>query len=137
MIWTYRHDPRVLVRPTAHGWVQVVGQVKNLLRVSCKVPISVTPLEDHAISGCFWFRRAGELFQAIDALVASNERVNNEFYLDQVPNLYVKSGRRVVVFEVEKYIGWGTPHDLADYQAWERYFERRAGCRPVTLAKAA
>jgi NDP-sugar pyrophosphorylase family protein len=25
IIWTYRHDPRVLVRPTAHGWVQFVA----------------------------------------------------------------------------------------------------------------
>lgn len=134
ILWTYRHDPRVLVRPTAHGWVQVVGpvssvpgQVKNLPHVSCKVPISDAPLNDHALSGCFWFRRAGDLFRAIDDLVASNQRVNSEFYLDQVPNLYVQAGRRAVVFEVEKYIGWGTPHDLRDYQAWERYFDRRAG----------
>ena len=138
IIWTYRHDPRVLVKPTAHGWVRV-GQVSNLSKidsrqvenlsyevaaVSCKVPISDTPLVDHAISGCFWFRRAGQLFQAIDDLVASNQRVNNEFYLDQVPNWYIQSGRRVVVFEVEKYIGWGTPHDLRDYLAWERHFCR-------------
>jgi len=141
ILWTYRRDPRVLARPTAHGWVQLVGQVSNLSRkesgqvenlscdvaaVSCKRPISATPLNDHAISGCFWFRRAGALFSAIDELVASNERVNNEFYLDQVPNLYLKSGRRVVAFEVTKYIGWGTPQDLADYQAWERYFQTQS-----------
>ncbi len=152
ILWTYRHDPRVLVRPTAHGWVQLVGQVFNLSKedsgqvenlsydvahVCCKQPISDSPLNDHAISGCFWFRRAGDLFAAIDELVASNQRVNNEFYLDQVPNLYVKSGRRVVVFEVEKYIGWGTPRDHRDYQAWERYFGRRTGFQPAHAIKAA
>jgi bifunctional N-acetylglucosamine-1-phosphate-uridyltransferase/glucosamine-1-phosphate-acetyltransferase GlmU-like protein len=162
MIWTYRHDPRVLVKPTAHGWVQlfenplppgeggsrsepgegtprvVEGKSSHphpgplpegegeVARISCKRPISDAPMSDHAISGCFWFRRAGDLFRAIDELVASNQRVNNEFYLDQVPNLFVQSGRRVVVFEMEKYIGWGTPQDLADYQAWERYFQSRS-----------
>jgi CTP:molybdopterin cytidylyltransferase MocA len=166
ILWTYRHDPRVLVRPTAHGWVEcspplrgrtdsprddreragsisqpAAGKIEvnlqnvscrgaaddiDVARVWCKVPISQTPLNDHAISGCFWFRRAGELFQAIDELVAKSERVNNEFYLDQVPNLYVQAGRRAAVFEVEKYIGWGTPHDHRDYQAWERYFESRS-----------
>jgi dTDP-glucose pyrophosphorylase len=150
IIWTYRNDPRVLVKPTAHGWVQTVksplfpeegaprvvahphpGPLPEgegvIAAVSCKRPISDTPMQDHAVSGCFWFRCAADLFQAIDELVASNERINNEFYLDQVPNFYVKQGRRVVVFEVEKYIGWGTPHDLADYQAWERYFARSPG----------
>ena len=150
VIWTYRHDPRVLVRPTAHGWVKTPGQVSNLFShvsgqfgnlsyvdyVSCKAPISATPLEDHAISGCFWFRRAGELFQAIDELVQGNQRVNNEFYLDQVPNLYLQAGRQVVVFEVEKYIGWGTPSDYRDYQAWEQYF-RGAGVSPALATKAA
>jgi dTDP-glucose pyrophosphorylase len=150
IIWTYRHDPRVLVRPTAHGWVQLIAGTlcvplpgdgtrsvpttySDVARVSCKVPISDAPISDHVVSGCFWFRRAGELFAAIDELVAGGERASNEFYLDQVPNLYVRSGRRVVVFEVEKYIGWGTPHDLRDYQAWERYFGRRAR---VSLAHA-
>ena len=143
IIWTYRRDPRVLVRPAAHGWVQlVVGTLRvpspgngtqsvpttcfDVAAVSCKRPISDTPMTDHAVSGCFWFRRADDLFRAVDELVASNERVNSEFYLDQVPNLYVQAGRRVVVFEVEKYIGWGTPQDLADYEAWERYFQSRS-----------
>ena len=176
ILWTYRHDPRVLVRPTAHGWVQcgpplrgrtdssqdirgrvgaasrpdslqIEANAQNLscrgaadhidvAHVSCKVPISNTPLEDHAISGCFWFRRAGELFAAIDELVESNQRVNNEFYLDQVANLYVQAGCRVVVFEVKKYIGWGTPNDLRDYQAWERYF-RGAGVPPAAASTGA
>ena len=166
MIWTYRHDPRVLLKPTAHGWVhcspppggrtdsltevrprksstsqslsgRIESDARNLscrqaadyfevAAVSCKVPISSAPIDDHAISGCFWFRRAGELLEAIDELVACNQRVNDEFYLDQVPNLFIRSGRRVAAFPVEKYIGWGTPADLRDYQAWEQYFQRRS-----------
>jgi dTDP-glucose pyrophosphorylase len=141
IIWTYRRDERVLIKPTAHGWVQcrppqcekaavgtrsVTATCCDVAAVSCKRPISDRPMEDHAITGCFWFRRAGRLYEAIDELVASNQRVNGEFYLDQVPNIYVQGGLRVVVFEVEKYIGWGTPHDLEDYRAWERYFARRA-----------
>lgn len=155
IIWTYRHDPRVLVKPTAHGWVRVgevsnlskrdSGQVENLsyevAAVSCKVPISDTPLADHAISGCFWFRRAGQLFRAIDELIASDQRVNDEFYLDQIPNLFIQAARRVVTFEVQKYIGWGTPQDLRDYQAWEQYFKSRSatgetGRRPAQHPRA-
>jgi NDP-sugar pyrophosphorylase family protein len=125
LVWTYRRDPRVLARPTAYGWVRTADDGVQALEVSCKSPISESPLEDHAVSGCFWFRRAGDMIAAIDRMVAENRRVNGEFYLDVVPNLLIEAGRRVGVFEVEKYIGWGTPHELEDYQRWQRYFSRR------------
>ena len=125
LIWTYRHDPRVLARPEAHGWVKTRPGTNNVEFVSCKRPISTTPLEDHAVSGCFWFRTAQIMLDGIDALVAADQRVNNEFYLDVVPNMLLAAGRRVCVFEVDKYIGWGTPHELADYKRWERYFTAR------------
>jgi NDP-sugar pyrophosphorylase family protein len=125
LIWTYRHDTRVLHKPQAHGWVETRAGSIDVQRVSCKKPISSNLLDDHVVSGCFWFRSARQLIDGIDELVASEERVNNEFYLDVVPNLLVRQGRRVAAFEVEKYIGWGTPEDLQDYQRWERYFGQR------------
>lgn len=121
LIWTYRHDPRVLVRPQAHGWVRAETSGK-VLEVSVKRPLSTTPLEDHAVSGCFGFRTAVLMLDGIDRLVASGQRVNNEYYLDSVPNLLLAEGRRVFVFEADKYIGWGTPEDLDDYLRWQRYF---------------
>lgn len=123
-IWTFRNDPRVLLSPKSYGWVD--AEPNGLVRrVSCKVPLSQTPIGDHVISGFFWFRKAADLFQSVDRLVASNERVNNEFYLDQAPNLLIRDGKRVVVFETKKYIGWGTPSDLRDYETWENHFRER------------
>lgn len=122
LVWTYRGEPRVLSKPSAYGWVRTANGTDDVKEISCKRPISENLLDDSVISGFFWFRSARMMFEAIDQLVASGRRVNNEFYLDVVPNLLVEAGRRVVRFEVEKYIGWGTPQDLEDYQRWERYF---------------
>lgn len=122
LIWTYRRDPRVLVRPEAHGWVRVHRGTTVVSEVSCKLPISHEPLRDHAISGCFWFRTAELMQETIDLSVAGGQTINGEFYLDTVPNLMLRAGRRIEVFEVEKYVGWGTPQDLDDYRRWERYF---------------
>ena len=122
MVWTYRHDPRVLVRPEWYGWVHV-GEDDRVLEVSVKRPLSTSPLDDHVVSGCFWFRTARLMLSAIDRLVAANQRVNGEFYLDSVANVLVTEGRRVLAFEVDKYIGWGTPQDLEDYLRWQRHFE--------------
>jgi len=60
----------------------------------------------------------------IDELVASNLRVNNEFYMDSIPNLIVDAGLKSRVFEVDKYIGWGSPEDLNDYLRWSAYFRK-------------
>jgi NDP-sugar pyrophosphorylase family protein len=123
VIWTYRRDPRVLVRPEWYGWVRTTA-AGDVLSVSVKRPISDTLLEDHVVSGCFWFRSAGLMVDGIDRLVAANERVNNEFYLDSVPNVLISWGRRVKAFEVQKYIGWGTPDDWEDFRRWQQYFTR-------------
>jgi NDP-sugar pyrophosphorylase family protein len=122
VIWTYRNEPRVLIEPKWYGWVEADenGIVK---RVSVKKPISDTPLSDHVVSGSFWFRSAELLNQGISDLVRSNERVNNEFYLDAVPGRIMDRGGCVRVFEVDKYIGWGTPQDYEDYHRWSRYIQ--------------
>jgi NDP-sugar pyrophosphorylase family protein len=122
LVWTYRGDARVLADPRQHGWVRVHGD--RVREVSCKRPISATPLEDHAVSGFFSFRTARRMIDAIDAMVAADLRVNREFYMDVVPNLLVAEGHGVRVFEVDKYVGWGTPRDLDDFRNWERYFAR-------------
>ena len=121
-VWTYRGEPRVFEKPSAYGWVRTAADSEDVLEVSCKRPISSNLLADPVVSGFFWFGSARTMFGAIDNMVAENRRVNGEFYMDVVPNLLIESGRRVIQFQVEKYIGWGTPHDLEDYQRWQSYF---------------
>ncbi|MGL4419583.1 MAG: NTP transferase domain-containing protein [Gemmataceae bacterium] len=119
-VWGFRGDPRVLIKPTAYGWIRHLHT--RVTCISVKVPISETPLADAAISGTFWFRTAQLMNDGIDALVAANRRVNNEFYLDSVPGLLVEQGTAVALFELQKYIGWGTPEDLHDYLRWQSHF---------------
>ena len=119
LVWTYRGEPRVQIKPSAYGWCRVEGD--RLLQVSCKIPISQDPVRDHAVSGFFTFRRADAMLGAIARMIEAGTRVNGEYYMDTVPNVLVADGRRVEVFEVEKYIGWGTPADYEDWLKWERY----------------
>ncbi len=120
LVWTYRGDTRVLADPQQHGWVRADGD--RVLEVSCKTPISAAPLCDHVVSGFFSFQSAGRMLEAIDAMIAAGVRVKGEFYMDTVPNQLIAEGAEVRAFEVDKYIGWGTPADLHDFQRWERYF---------------
>ncbi|MCG6154650.1 NTP transferase domain-containing protein [Rubinisphaera margarita] len=122
LVWTYRRHPGVALAPQQYGYVRVDG--RRAIEIRCKQTISDNPSNDHVVTGFFTFRCAGQMIDAIDRLVASDERVGGEFYMDVVPNLLLADGCRVEVFEVEKYIGWGTPADYEDFQKWERYFDR-------------
>ena len=57
-------------------------------------------------------------------MIRKNIKVNNEFYVDSVINEVIEAGYQVKVFEVEKYICWGTPDDLKKYQYWKEFFKK-------------
>lgn len=121
LIWTFRNNQSVLQNPNMYGWVEV-GDENYVKGVSCKVPISKNPLEDHAIIGSFTFKRAGDFVECAQDLIMQDRRINNEFYVDVVMDVAVQKGLKVMVFEVDQYICWGTPADLEIYEYWRSYF---------------
>ena len=91
--------------------------------VSIKAQLSTNPRQDHAVLGTFFFRRAGDMLGAVEALIRSGRRTNGEFYLDDAINCALAHGKRAAVFEAT-YLGWGTPNDVRTYEYWHRYFAR-------------
>ncbi len=116
LVFTYRHDDSVLVNPNAYGWVRTEEDSDTVTGVSVKKPISDNPLNDHAVVASFWFRRGCDFVRCAEEMIEANDRVNNEFYVDKVIDYCVKAGLNTKVFEIDRYIGWGTP---ADYERYE------------------
>lgn len=127
LIFTYRNSPLVLEKPEAYGWV-IVDDEQFVQGVSVKKPISNNPLNDHAIVATFWFKRGSDFVRATEKMIAENDRINNEFYVDQVFKHALELGLTVKVFEIDRYIGWGTPKDYEDYEAsftyWKAFAEK-------------
>lgn len=122
IVVTFRNNVTVERNPKAYGWVAVDAN-NTVQRVSVKVPISNDPIHDHAVVGAFWFRHGHDFVAAAEDMIAKNTRVNNEFYVDECINNAVQLGKRVKVFEIDKYICWGTPNDLQTYNYWREYFK--------------
>ena len=72
----------------------------------------------------FTFRNADILQQCIEALVAKNHRINNEFYLDSSINEALKIGYRCKIFNVDHFISFGTPNDLRTFEYWQSCFHK-------------
>ncbi len=122
IIFTFRNNATVKRNPEMYGWVRVDAD-NAVERMSVKIPISDNPGHDHAVVGAFWFRKGKDFVEKTKQMIENERRINNEFYVDKVFDEFVEDGMRVKVFEIDKYICWGTPNDLKTYQYWENYFK--------------
>lgn len=114
LIVTFRNNEAVCAKPQSYGWVRTEGD--KALGVSIKAPISTTPMQDHAVVGTFWFRHGHHFVAAADTMIAANDRINDEFYVDQVFKYLINAGLDVSILECERYICWGTPNDYENYE---------------------
>ena len=122
LVFTYRHNDAVMKNPSAYGWVKTEEHCNKVIDVSVKKAISNNPMEDHAIVASFWFRRGLDFVKYAEEMIAENDRINGEFYVDQVMHYCVKAGLDVNVFEVDRYLGWGTPKEYEDYEQTIQYW---------------
>ncbi len=126
VVWTFRGHPGAWRNPKAYGWVRADTE-GWISEVSVKIPVSDQPERDPGVIGSFWFRKARFFFEAAEAMISRNIRVNNEFYVDAAINLLLQQSRRAKIFDVQRYLCWGTPDDLKTWQYWEGHFQRTAG----------
>ena len=122
LVFTYRHNDCVLSNPNAYGWVKADenGAVSG---VSVKKAIPDDPMNDHAIVSSFWFRKGSDFVRCAEEMIASDDRINGEFYVDKVIDYCVAEDLRVKVLEVDKYICWGTPADYENYEKTVHYWK--------------
>jgi len=126
IVFTYRHNEAVLAKPEAYGWVKA-DENNKITGLSIKKAISDTPMEDHAIVATFWFKHGRDFVKAAEKMIAENDRINGEFYVDEVIKHTMELGLDARVFEIDRYIGWGTPKDYEAYMATIIYWQEFVG----------
>lgn len=122
IVFTYRNDPKVDDNPDAFGWVVTDGE-DTVKGVSVKHRLSDTPRKDHAIVATFWYRRGDIFIQAAEKMIKESDRINNEFYVDETIKHAIELGYRVKVFEVERFLNYGTPDDYENYMKMIDHFK--------------
>lgn len=123
IVFTYRHNEAVLANPNAYGWM-ITDDSDNITGTSIKKAISDTPMEDPAVVATFWFREARIFLEATKKMIAENDRINNEFYVDQTVKHVLDLGYKAKIFDIDRYVGWGTPADYEGYQKTYTYFKK-------------
>lgn len=116
-------------RPQMYGWMDV-GEGGAVRRVAVKKLVEgVAAADQYVVTGTFWFRDVATYKREYEALLAANDRVNNEFYIDTIARRMVEGGKRVGAFALDKYMPWGTPEELKTFTYWNDVFRggRNAG----------
>lgn len=133
IVWSFRNHPSSKRNPEMYGWIKT-EENNDVTGVSVKVPISDTPEKDHAIVGTFYFKKTSYFLESLRRLYEKNIRVNGEFYVDSCVEELVAMGLKVKVFEIDHYIGWGTPDDYKSYKYWQSFFHK-VSWHPYSLEK--
>jgi len=76
-------------------------------------------MNDYTSNGTYYFR-TGALLKKYCSLLET--KINGELYMSLVYNNMIRDGHKVVVYEIEKMLQWGTPYDLEVYKMWSGCF---------------
>ena len=122
IVFTFTNNDSVCSNPNAYGWMKADND-GNIVDVSIKKAISETPEKDPAVTAIFWFKHGKDFVKATEDMILANDKINNEYYIDQTIKYIIKNGLKAKVFNVDKYFCWGTPKDYEDYQNTVKYWD--------------
>lgn len=125
VLWTFTQKETLRRNPKAWGWCKLEDDNTTIKDMSVKAPVSDNPFNDHAVVATFYFKKAKDFIDAVNLMIKENYRINNEFYVDAVPVFLKKLGKKTAIFDVDLYIGWGTPADLKDYEKMENFIKKQ------------
>jgi len=98
----------------------------RLTQIREKQPFTSDKTQEFASTGTYFFRTAGLMVEYFEMVIKGQISVSGEFYASSAFDLMAKGGLKVGVFEVQHFMQWGTPEDLAEYCYWSEQFRKLA-----------
>lgn len=132
LVWVVRGHADGRIRPQMFGWVDV-DETGTVSGVRVKRPPD-DPATAPMIVGAFTFRRLEDFSRAYAHLRERGATVHGEYYVDSLVEDALALGLKVALFEIDHYLGWGTPNDLRTFEYWQSCFHKWKGS-PYRLEK--
>lgn len=121
-IWTCRLGANLTKNPNAFAYCLTANDGTTVTKIVEKATISESPGEDPLVVGTFWFRRAEDFIRIAEKAIDLNININGEHYVANSMNLMINEGRKIVIFDINKWISFGDPFELEVYYYWKEYF---------------
>jgi NDP-sugar pyrophosphorylase family protein len=95
----------------------------RVLEIQEKQPYTDQPMREYASSGTYYFSSAAKMAECFERCMARPElALNGEYYASLAYRPLLEDGGLVTVFELDHFMQWGTPEDLAEYRYWSQAF---------------
>lgn len=91
----------------------------KLLEIKEKEPYTNDPINEHASTGTYYFKKGSYIKKYFKSLMDLNLHHKGEFYATLVYNLLVKDGLTVGVYPTEFVTVFGTPEEVENFEAWQ------------------
>lgn len=111
------------------GWV---------LDIQEKQPYTNNRMNEYASSGTYYFASGRLMLDAFRDTMEQNLNVGNEFYVSLTYKPLLRSKARIAVYDLQHFMQWGTPEDVAEYHNWSNAFRRlsASGHAPLKMKGA-
>lgn len=118
---SHTNDDNIAQNPRAHSWAKLDDKGEYLTAISLKEPVSASPMQDHATTGMFWFKKANDFLRNLEEMIWQKDTLDGKYYVDKVLQYCIETGLKVGYFDV-RFICWGTPKDYEDYENTFNYW---------------
>jgi NDP-sugar pyrophosphorylase family protein len=91
------------------------GLVEEIKEKECYTD---NPMEEHASTGTYYFRKGKYIKKYFDLAVEKNINYAGEYYVTLVYNLLIKDGLKVGYYDTPFATVMGTPEEVENFEAW-------------------
>lgn len=96
------------------GWVQDIQE---------KQPYTDNRMEEYASSGTYYFATGQVMLDAFKAVVEQDLNLAGEYYVSLAYKPLFAANASVAVYDLQHFMQWGTPQDVAEYNSWSKAFD--------------
>lgn len=117
--WTAAGYTHALRAPHQYGWVRADQDgmvIHDWMKREPDHPDAVV------VIGTFTFGTAAGARHAIESMMADDDRVNGEFYLDRLIGRLRDAGKPVIAIAVDSFVSLGTPAEYESARYWQSCF---------------
>lgn len=104
-----------------------------LLDIQEKQPYTDDRMNEYASSGTYFFAKGRIMLDAFQATMEQNLNVGNEYYVSLAYKPLLEKNRPIAVYDLQHFMQWGTPDDVAEYCNWSNAFRTLCGPEPEPL----
>lgn len=122
---SHTNDDNIEQNPLAHSWAKLKPGTQELEAIQLKQTVSDNPMNDHATTGMFWFKKSSDFLNNLEDMIWKKDTLSGKYYVDKVLQYCIDSGLKVGYFDV-KFICWGTPLDYENYEKSIEYWKEFA-----------